>query len=56
MSGAYTKGISYIDWLSQFGFMDLPNAIPEIMEVLNDNVTGNVKDEESGKNPQAVEN
>lgn len=56
MSGAYTDGVPYIEWLSNFGFMDLPNAIPEIMGVLNDNVTGNAKDDESGKNPQAVEN
>ena len=56
MSGAYTDGVSYIDWLSQFGFMDLPNAIPDIMEVLNDNVTGNAEDDDSTKNQQAAEN
>lgn len=54
MSGAYVKGVSFIDWLSQFGFMDLPNAMPEIMEVLNANVSGFNEDEEQGKNLQAI--
>lgn len=44
MSGAYKDGTAFIDWLAQFGLYDLPMAMEQIMELLNDNITPIVDD------------
>lgn len=53
MSGAYTRGEAYIDWLSQFGMLDIPNAAGDIISLLNDDAQTFVIEE--GKNTEAVD-
>lgn len=33
----YQKGTPYVDWLDKFEFMDLVNALPEIVSMIIDN-------------------